>query len=246
MKEVSQEKFEEDIKSVIEGKVSLKQLVKKYITSYDYIHQKILELSYTNRSLYERYIEKFPYKPKTNQNISARGIVIELIKSKATIGKLSDKYGIPARTIDRRIKSLEAEDPELYSLYKRYRKNPKDEQIDSEIRSIPYEPVISEMSSVELKESEIRGIIESYEKIIADGTVKKEDAARQLGYTPQQIAVMKQKLIRIAREGEVKTSGAKSFRKSYEVEKKEMKSTEVDSTKSVPNLEKEDDEIGGN
>lgn len=246
MKDVSQEQFENDIENVIEGRVSLKQLVAKYRTSYDYIHQKILELSYTNRSLYERYIEMFPYKPKTNENISARGIVIELIKNKATIGQLSDKYGIPARTIDRRIKSVEVEDPELYDLYKRYRKNPKDEQIDSEIRSISYEPVISEMSSVELKESAIRGIIESYKEIIADGTVKKEDAARQLGYTPQQIAVMQQKLIRIAREQEIKTDGAKNFRESFKVEKKEMSTTGGNIEKSVRSLEKADEEIGGN
>ena len=246
MKDVSQEQFEIDIESVIEGKVSLKQLVLKYRTSYDYIHQKILELSYTNITLYERYIEKFPYKPKINENISARGIVIELIKSKSTIGQLSDKYGIPARTIDRRIKSVEAEDPELYALYKRYRKNPKDEQIDREIRSVPYEPVISEMSSVELKESTIRGIIGSYKEIIADGTVKKEDAARQLGYTPQQIAVMQQKLIRIAREQEVKTSGAKSFRESFKVDKNGMNTIKVDDRSSIKNIEKEDDELGGN
>lgn len=190
MKEVSKEQFESNIESVIEGKISLKKLVAVYETSYDCMHKKISELSYTNRGLYERYIEKFPYKPKTNKNISARGIVIELIKNKFTIGQLSDKYDIPARTIDRRIKSVESEDPELYNLYKRYRKSPKDQQIDSEIARIPYEPVISEISSVELKENEMRSIIENYNEIIADGTVKKEDAARQLGYTPQQIFVM--------------------------------------------------------
>lgn len=212
MREVAQEEFEKDIELVIEGEISLKFLVESYETSYTSLHEKILTLQSINPDLYKRYIKKFPYKPKKNPNISSRAIVIEIMKSGANIHTIVKKYEIPRRTVDRRIAAIKKEDPELYSIYKKYRENPKDTINNRLIEQLDYEAVIqSEETPEQVQKKRLREILKEYEGLISgESPMEKEKAARMLGYTPQQISEMRRKIGRIEAE--------KSFKEKYQVE----------------------------
>ena len=123
------------------------------------------------------------------------------MKKGLTIWQTQEQYGIPRRTIDRRIKEVETMDRELYRLYKEYQKNPTDPSITDRIGRLSNDiPVILEKDATTIKLEEMQGILRQYEKLIKNNGITAYQAANQLGYLPQQIDEMRKKVNRISRE----------------------------------------------
>ena len=64
MRQVSQEEFERYVEEMIAGNMSRIALAQLMETDLRTLKNKLQEVVATNPALYQRYIEKFPYKPK--------------------------------------------------------------------------------------------------------------------------------------------------------------------------------------
>ena len=103
MKEMSKEEFYEKIKSVIRGEISTTKLVKELQTDSRTLNNKIQELSVYNPELYNEYVEKFPYKSKSRDDIDFEALAIEIVKENMTMKTVEEKYNVGERTVRRRI-----------------------------------------------------------------------------------------------------------------------------------------------
>lgn len=222
MKQVSQVEFEKLIQDLIEGKTTREKLAKILETDIRTINYKIRQLSEQNPSLYEEYVKKFPYRPKTRDDIDYEALVIKIMKDSENLDKMEVKYGISKRTISRRIKDLEKTNPELIKLYREYaecvrrcERLPNDLQM--KINQLPEKTVIlSEVT--EKKEVELRATLQKFEELVKSG-MSKAEAARTLGYDGYPTIWKKQQeFARIEAEKKAKESSAsKDFRQSMKL-----------------------------
>lgn len=232
MKEVSQNEFEELIKGVLNGEISLKNIVAELETTYSAVNNRITAMRETNPELYAVYIEQRPYKPKRNSQIDSEALLINIMLGNLSLRQASAKFDIPLRTIDRRIVEVKKQNPTLYAIYTKY----KEKEMTLEDVTFLFEnkgKVKSEQDASEIKLEEIIRISREYERLISEdnGLTRYQDAEK-LGYTPQQIDEMYKKARRITTQ--------KSFRKSIKVDPSklsERKTTEE--TKATVEPEKE-------
>lgn len=80
MKEIADEEFYKRIEDIIEGKTSRNKLAKELETDTRTLNNKIQEMSVYNLELYSKFIEKFPYKSKSRDDIDFEALAIEIIK----------------------------------------------------------------------------------------------------------------------------------------------------------------------
>ena len=125
MKEMSKEEFYEEIRSVIRGKNTITKLAKELQTDFRTLNNKIQELSVYNPELYNEYVEKFPYKSKSRDDIDFEALAIEIVKENMTMQAVEKKYNVGERTVRRRIEELKKENPYLYAIYKEVKGNIK-------------------------------------------------------------------------------------------------------------------------
>ena len=116
MKEVSQNEFEELIKGVLNGEISLKNIVAELETTYSAVNNRITAMRETNPELYAVYIEQRPYKPKRNSQIDSEALLINIMLGNLSLRQASAKFDIPLRTIDRRIVEVKKQNPTLYAI----------------------------------------------------------------------------------------------------------------------------------
>lgn len=232
MKEVSQDEFEELIKRVLEGEISLKKVVEELQTTYSAVNNRITSMRETNPELYAAYIEQRPYKPKRNSQIDSEALLTNIILEGLTLRQASVKYDIPLRTIDRRIVEVRKQNPTLYAIYTRYKE--KEMTLEDEaLLCANRGEVKSEQDAAEIKLDEIIKISKEYERLIADNNeLTHYQVAEKLGYTPQQIDEMYKKVRRITTQ--------KSFREGIRVDSSELNvhQTEIES-KTSDETEKE-------
>ena len=215
MKEITDQEFENYVEQIIDGKLTLKELCKTLRTSYSTLNVRITNLEEINPDLYGRYIAKFPYKPKRNEQINSRGLIIEIMKDNSSFEEIHKKYGIPKRTIVRRIAEIKKYDKELYSIYQDYRQNSLDLATCEKISNLVREPVLLDKRPEELKKEEIELIFKQFDELLRKNpSLTKEKAAAQLGFIPQQMDEMRKKLNRINRE----TQFREQFRAQYHCE----------------------------
>ena len=77
-----------------------------------------------NPELYNEYVEKFPYKSKSRDDIDFEALAIEIVKENMTMKTVEEKYNVGERTVRRRIETLKKENPYLYGIYKGKKINP--------------------------------------------------------------------------------------------------------------------------
>lgn len=213
MKEVSQNEFEELIKRVLKKQISLRNIVEKLETTYSAINNRITSMRETNPELYAAYIEQRPYKPKRNSQIDSEALLANIMLENLTLRAASEEFEIPLRTIDRRIVEVKKQNPELYEMYKRYKKAEltlRDKQMLMEYG----ESVKSEEDASEIKLDEIKKILKEYERMVTDDGITRYQAAEKLGFTPQQIDEMHKKVRRITTQ--------KNFKETIKVSPERM------------------------
>lgn len=185
MKNITNNELELLVKNLINGKITRKALAKTLNTDIRTLHKVILQISETNPELYEEYVEKFPYKPKTREDIDYEALIIYAVKREKTLKEVSLEFGVSYRTINRRIKEIQGTNPELISLYKEHSYHLKTEaeiSYESQIKidALEERPVIK-ATVTQHKENELREILRKFEELLRQGFSKAE-AGRKLGY----------------------------------------------------------------
>lgn len=221
MIEISQEEFEQKVKDVIEGKLSRQQLTKFLKTDTRTLNNKIQELVVYNSDLYMSFINKYPYKAKERTDIDYEALVIEIIKNSMTATEVVSKYNISERTVTRKVKALEKENPYLIEIYREVKKNNKNNMRDTKelrkkIGGLVSRPVkISEINETRKKE------LEEFEKTFNSRCqyVSKEEAAKSMGLTANRMYKMLNELYRIRIEENTKKENVEkaTFKDSLKV-----------------------------
>lgn len=118
MKEIPQDEFEAGIQAVVEGKTTREKLMENWHMGADKLNTRIQELKVYNSKLYEKFIKKFPYRPREYTHIDYEAVVIDILKNGHKRREWNDVYGVDSRTINRRMYDVEASNPELVALYR--------------------------------------------------------------------------------------------------------------------------------
>lgn len=239
MIEISQEEFEQKVQEIIDGKLSRKQLTKLLKTDTRTLNNKIQELVVYNSDLYMEFIKKFPYKSKERTDIDYEALVIEIIKNGMTSAEAVAKYNIGERTITRKVKALEKENPYLIEIYREVKKNNKNNIVESKelrekIEGLVSRPVkISEINETRRKE------LEELEKTFNSRCqyVSKEEAARSMGLTANRMYKLLNELYRIKIE-----ENAKKNNEENSTFKDSLKVSNIPITKGITSEEKNLDE----
>lgn len=182
MKQLSQSEFESQIERLLKGDITRRNLAKELETDIRTLNTKIVELAETNPELYKRFVEKFPYQPKEIK-VDIEKLAIRVIR-RGVEAVVSDT-GISRRTISRKVKTLEKDNPELYELYViRNKKMTFDERTMFNEKVAKLEKNLLqklERRELEEKEKEIRDTLAKFEELVAGG-MEKAPAARALGF----------------------------------------------------------------
>lgn len=204
MKEMSKEEFYEEIRSVIRGKITITKLAKELQTDSRTLNNKIQELSVYNPELYNEYVEKFPYKSKSRDDIDFEALAIEIVKKNMTMQAVEKKYNVGERTVRRRIEELKKENPYLYAIYKEVKGNIKHSkenspELQSKIGDLVSRTVkVSELNEKRQKElEEIEAVFQNRCKYVS-----KEEAAKSMGMAANRIYKLLNELYRIRIEKE--------------------------------------------
>ena len=204
MKEMSKEEFYEEIRSVIRGEITITKLAKKIKTDFRTLNNKIQELSVYNPELYNEYVEKFPYKSKSRDDIDFEALAIEIVKENMTMKTVEEKYNVGERTVRRRIETLKKENPYLYGIYKEVKENIKHSkknspELQSKIGDLVSRTVkVSELNEKRQKElEEIEAVFQNRCKYVS-----KKEAAKSMGMTANRIYKLLNELYRIRIEKE--------------------------------------------
>lgn len=236
MKQVSQEEFEQYIEKIINGEMSKAKVIKELSTEARTLNNRIQELSAINSELYSRYIEKFPYTPRTRKDLDAMQLAMEILAQGKTVEEVAINHKTGRRTIQRRINSLGASDnilekricdlcKEAGRINSRGAKRPEQfekmiEEVVEQIQSVDILKVKDKQSNVEEKRTKLLELEREYNELCK--TMSKDKAAKTLGYTPNRIYKLLRELYRI--EIERNTSAKKGdFRQGLRVDVVEPK-----------------------
>lgn len=199
MKQITDEEFYESIEKIIRGESSRAKLIKELETDSRTLNNKIQELVIYNPELYSRFIQKFPYRTKTRDDIDFEALAIEITKNGTTTFQASKKYNIGERTIRRRMKELAKENPYLAEIYNEVKENNKHSRSNSlelqdKISKLILRPVkISEIN--ETREKQLEEIERVFNKRCQ--IVSKEEAAKSMGMTANRVYKVLNELYRM-------------------------------------------------
>ena len=131
--------------------------------------------NYPDENIKYLFLNRYPQKANEDDWISGENIIKQILKMKhIKIREIAETYHISRRRIFRILKKEEDNHPELYALYKRFRKDvltPEDEEM---IQNMP----INEISSEQLKP--VKGYIPKPVK--TESVFKSEEAIREEVY----------------------------------------------------------------
>lgn len=224
MKTINQAEFEELVQSLIDGKITRKKLAKSLETDIRTINNKITQLANSNPEMYQEYVRKFPYQPKTREDIDYEALIIYVMKNAKTLSEVSEEYEVSIRTISRRIKDMEKTNAGLVRLYRIYADTLKKGGVlpftfQTMIDNLDLRPIMIS-SNIEVKEKQLRETLQKFEELLGQG-MSKAEAARALGYDAYPTIWKKQQeLKRIETEKKVvqqEKSKTKKFRESMRI-----------------------------
>lgn len=231
MKQISQEEFEQYVEAIIRGDMSRTQVVKELQTEARTLNNRIHELADTNPKLYSRYVAKITYMPKERKDLDAMQLAIEILAQGKTIGQIVEERQTGRKTIQRRIKTLEhSKNPierrtfelcrEATRLNSRGSKRSQEfekmvQMLLEEIELEEWGEVKSKESNIDEKEAQLLELERKYHGLCL--TMPKGEAAKALGYTPNQIFKSLNKLYQIRIERTAKTQG-RDFRQELKAE----------------------------
>lgn len=220
-------------------------------TSYRTFYKRVQALSATNPELYQQYIKKYPYKPKSRRDINIMEIGIEYLKDKMTKEELARNFEVSSRTIKRRLNELKKsdipEEKELYSLccavaanHSRCKQNSEELllKIADFIQRVGMtESKSQKMDNIEIRRQELLKIEKQYMELCK--TMTGAEAARRMGARREVIFKQINELycIEIERNARQKNE---EFRKRMAVNPSELndRKPETDNRKQ-PEIEKE-------
>lgn len=246
MRSLTVEQFSRHIERLINGEVTRKQLAKELETDMRTLNGKITELATTNPELYQKFIEKFPYRPKTIK-VDVQELAIKVIRYGLEI--TARETGISIRTISRKVKELEKINPELYELYqmRNMTMNKMERQnFDRRIAEMGnYTPV--KRTEIQEMKTELQKTIQAFEELVSQGC-SKNAAAKELGYDGYPTIWKKyQELKRI--ETEERNQGSsekrKGFIESIKVDIPQTVKEEKEETKNTRDNSRKGIELGG-
>ncbi len=200
MKQVTEQEFEQYIEEIIQGNKSRKKVIKELETDSRTLKANIQKLAETNPELYGRFIKKFPYKTKARTGINYKGLIIAMIKNGYTLEQASQIYEIGIRTISRRIKDLEEQEPDLIKLYRQVALNQKcaipiTKETMDQIEQLSLEEVVL-TDPVEEREQKLLKIERQYNQRCGQFKTNAE-AAESMGFTYNQIMKLLRELYAI-------------------------------------------------
>lgn len=221
MIEISQKDFESKIQDIIDGKLTRSQLTRDLETDTRTLNNKIQELSVYNESLYIAFIKKFPYRSKERDDIDYEALIIEIIKTSMTSAEAANKYNIGERTITRRVKDIEKENPYLIEIYREIKRNNKNnikasEELESKIEDlVPRTVKIGDINDA--RKRELEELEATFNRRCQ--YVSKEQAAQSMGLTANRMYKLLNELyrIKIEEEHKKKIESEKTFKDSLKV-----------------------------
>lgn len=233
MKQLSQEEFEGYIRKVIQGEISKVRLAKELETDVRKLNNKIQELSLTNPSLYQAYIEKFPYQPRERKDLDAVQLALEFLSGEKNLDEIAAEHQTGRRTIRRRLDTLKDSESELeryvYQLCRAVaavnsRNAEKSPELEIEIQKVVKQleerrkDVASTEKNKETNIEERRAFLLQIEKRYNELCLQmpKEEAARTMGYTNNRIWKLLNELYRI--EIEMQAKERLGFREGLKVD----------------------------
>lgn len=251
MKEITQEEFEQYITDMLKEGKTRSQMKDELQTSYRTFGKRVQALSATNPALYQQYIEKYPYKPKSRRDINIIEIGIEYLKDKMTMEELARTFEVSERTIRRRLNGLKKsdipEEKELYQLcsivadnHSRYL--PKSEQLELKIADLIQRLGMTEnkpqkIDNVDIRRQELLEIEKQYMELCK--TMSGAEAARRMGVRKEVIYKQLNELYCIEIERNARQKN-KEFRERMAVNPKELNERTPEPThKEQTELEKE-------
>lgn len=95
-------------------------------------------------NLRQLFLNRYPLSQDKNKNeeLDGKNIIKQILKIKhIKLKEISDTYGISKRHLLRIIKKVETTDPELYNLYKKFRKNELTNEEEHYIEEMPIEDI---------------------------------------------------------------------------------------------------------
>ncbi len=201
MKEITQAEFEQYILDVINGKKTRIQMAQELKADSRTLKKRIQLLSIENPKLYLKYIQKYPHKPKEITTLPIKSIIYEFLTTGINIKELAEKYGVGGRTIRRKIealgKSKKREDIHLYNLYKAFAYNKAHGKKNSpellyEISKLEIESEDTKQDDAEKRRQYLLELEKQYQELCL--TMKKGEAAKQMGFTSNKLYKLQQEL----------------------------------------------------
>ncbi len=196
MKEISQEEFEENLRTMLEeGKTKTQIKSELGLSSYRDLNKRVQRLSITNPELYMEYIEKYPYAPKTRKDLDIIEIGIEFLRDEKNMDELAKQYGTGKRTIRRKLDALKSsskpEERQLYDLcralaYNHSKNEPNSRELELKIEELMQrleegKQDIEKPNNLEIRKRELKEIERQYIELCK--TMTKTEAAKKMGTT---------------------------------------------------------------
>ena len=178
MKQISRDEFEKCIQSIIDGETTRRKLAKDLETDMRTINNKITELAETSPVLYQKFIDKFPYRPKTIK-VDIEDLAIKVITN--GLQTTSKSTGISTRTIARKVKTLEKTNPELYLMYKQRNDRMSFEErmaFQDKAKCLQKDSKVTR-TELQEKEEQIKKFLAEFEQLVKSG-LSKAEAGRRL------------------------------------------------------------------
>ncbi len=219
---IENKEFEEIIKRILVGETTRKRIAKEYKMSMRKLNDMISQLSKTNPELYNKFIARFPYKPKSITNIDFVELTKEMIKKDLSLEVAAEIYEISGRTITRRISEFKNSDTideqtgrtlhDLYDLYKRYKKGELSIDDIKFIEEMQIGKVVKKEKTKD-REDELTNLINKYYRLVDQG-LSKAKAAKKLGFEYTDMYKKEKELERIKTQISAKSKMAE-FKNRY-------------------------------
>lgn len=234
---ISQGEISEKIREIIRGEKTLIGLCNELQTDERTLMNNIILHSAYEPEIYAEFVEVHPYRTREREDIDFEALLIEILKQRENSIDAAQKYKVGVRTIQRKANQIKETNPVLYKIYK----EAKDDNKHGRAHSYELTEQIDMLVSRPVIIGEINGKtekrLEEIERIYNERMEQyptKEEAARSMGFTPNQLYKLLNKLYRIKIEKVQKNQN--EFKKGLAVEKI---SGTTDTLKDKPYEEKE-------
>lgn len=243
---IENKEFEEIVKKILRGDTTRKKVSKEYKMSMRKLNDMISQLSKTNPELYNEFISRFPYKPKSITNIDFVELTKEMIKKDLSSEIEAEIYEISARTVTRRINEFKNSDAidektgmtlhDLYNLYKRYKKGELSIDDIKFIGEMKIGQVIKKEKTKD-REDQLTDLINRYYILVNKG-LSKAKAARKLGFEYTDMYKKEKELERIKTQNSAKSKMGE-FKNQYKEIVKPLVNNQRNEEKELKKDEKE-------